>query len=126
MRKHLGSPFFTKHYHHKMFLRQNHAGLKILDCCVLLITYICPSEVFCNFCNHKILSCYSDADLQWKNPSYILVNMTKHTFDLLYYIQALLHEVLLLSAHFQIPALMLPLLMHTTSSAVQQSHLVTN
>jgi len=52
--------------------------------------------------------------------------MTKHTFDLLYYIQALLHEVLLLSAHFQIPALVLPLLMHTTSSAVQQSYLVTN
>jgi hypothetical protein len=37
-----------------------------------------------------------------------------------------LHEVLLLSAHFQIPASMLPLLMHITSFAVWQSYLVTN
>jgi hypothetical protein len=60
------------------------------------------------------------------NPSYILVKHENDTFDLLYYIQALLHEVLLLFDHFQIPALMLPLLMHITSSAVQQSYLVTN
>lgn len=61
-----------------------------------------------------------------KNPYYILVKHDNDTLHLLYYIQALWHEVLLLSDHFQIPALMLPLLMHITSSAVQQSCLVTN
>jgi hypothetical protein len=67
MEKTLMKPSFTKQHHHEMFLRHNHAGVKIFDCCIL-VTYICPSEVFGNVHNHKMISYFSNADLQWNEP----------------------------------------------------------